>query len=72
MSGLSQPSSASTAVIPVDWSKLSYESAWIVTHLLLPMSCGLSKREVAAQVGETSIWVGKRLRELRREIETRR
>jgi len=36
------------------------------------MSCGLSKREVAAQVGETSIWVGKRLRELRREIETRR
>jgi hypothetical protein len=71
MSELSQRSSASTPTIPstVDWAKLSDEAAWIVTHLLLPLRCGLSRPEVAGQVGETSGWVTKRLKELRVELE---
>jgi hypothetical protein len=35
------------------------------------MSCGLSKLEVAGQVGETTSWVRKRLKDLRMEIEQR-
>jgi DNA-binding NarL/FixJ family response regulator len=33
------------------------------------MSCGLSVREVAVQVGETTRFVTKRLEELRRELQ---
>jgi hypothetical protein len=42
-----------------------------VTHLALPLTCGLSTLEVAGQVGETTSWVRKRLEDLRMEIEQR-
>jgi hypothetical protein len=40
-----------------------------MAHVAWPLSCGLSKRELAAQVGETTGWIGKRLSELRDELE---
>jgi hypothetical protein len=40
-----------------------------VTHLALPLTCGLSTLEVAGQVGEKTGWVTKRLKDLQREIE---
>ena len=39
-----------------------------MTHLALPLTCGLSPREVADRVNETTGWVTKRLRALRKEI----
>jgi hypothetical protein len=53
----------------IDWSRISPEAAWVVTHLAFPMSCGLSKREVAGQVGEKPGWVTKQLDELRAELD---
>jgi hypothetical protein len=38
-----------------------------MVNVAWPMSCGFSTSEVAAQVGETNIWVTKRLKELRGE-----
>jgi hypothetical protein len=69
--GLACKSSASTPTIPssIAWDHLSPEAAWTTVHLAYPMSCGFSPREVAGQVGETTGWVGKRLRELRAELE---
>jgi hypothetical protein len=40
-----------------------------MAHVAWPLSCGLSKRKVAGQVGETTGWIGKRLSELRAELE---
>jgi hypothetical protein len=44
-------------------------SGGIVVNIAWPMSSGVSKREVAVQVGETTGWVSARLAELRRELE---
>jgi hypothetical protein len=38
-------------------------------HLAWPISLGLSTREVADQVGETTGWVQKKLTRLRSELE---
>jgi hypothetical protein len=64
-------SSASTPPIPtkVHWEPLSPEAAWTTVHLAWPISLGFSKREVAAQVGETTSWVHKRTAKLRDELE---
>jgi hypothetical protein len=62
-------SSLSTIPASIDWTQLSPEAAWTVTHLALPPTCGLSTLEVAGQVGETTSWVRKRLKDLRMEIE---
>jgi hypothetical protein len=45
-------SSVSTASIPttIQWDMLSATAAWTMTHIAFPISCGLSTREVAAQV----------------------
>lgn len=51
------------------WELLSAEAAWIVVNIAWPMSSGVSKREVAVQVGETTGWISARLAELRREHE---
>jgi hypothetical protein len=40
-----------------------------MTHIAFPISCGLSTREVAAQVGETNKWVTTRMARLRDELE---
>jgi hypothetical protein len=45
------------------------QGAWTVTHVALPISCGLSTAEVAGRVGETTTWVTKRLKALRGELE---
>jgi hypothetical protein len=61
--------SLSTIPTSIAWERLSAEAAWTMTHVAWPLSCGLSKRELAAQVGETTGWIGKRLSELRDELE---
>jgi hypothetical protein len=40
-----------------------------MVNLALPMSCGLSRRELAARVGETGVWVTKQLEALAGELE---
>jgi hypothetical protein len=40
-----------------------------VVNIAWPLSSGLSKREVAAQLGETAGWISARLGELRDELE---
>jgi hypothetical protein len=61
--------SLSTIPTSIAWERLSAEAAWTMAHVAWPLSCGLSKREVADQVGETTGWIGKRLSELRGELE---
>jgi hypothetical protein len=39
-----------------------------VVNIAWPISSGVSKREVAVQVGETAGWVNARLAELRGEL----
>jgi hypothetical protein len=62
-------SSRSTTPSTIDWTRLSAEGAWRVATLAFSLSCGLSKREVAAQVGETPTWVTKQLDLLADELE---
>ena len=67
--GPGRNSSHSTIPTTIDWSRISEEAAWAVTHLALPLTCGFSVREVAGQVGETGHWVTKRMAKLRDELE---
>jgi len=59
----------STIPSTTSWEQRSPKAAWIVVNIAWPISSGLSKREVAGQVGETTGWVNARLAELRRELE---
>jgi hypothetical protein len=40
-----------------------------MVNIAWPMNCGVSKRELAARVGETGAWVTKQLEALADEIE---
>jgi hypothetical protein len=40
-----------------------------MVNLVLPMACGVSRRELAARVGETAGWVTKQLDALADELE---
>jgi hypothetical protein len=42
-----------------------------MVHIAWPISCGLSKTEVAAQTGESVVWVARRLDALRDELVSR-
>jgi hypothetical protein len=53
----------------VNWDELSPEAAWTTVNIAWPISCGSSKAEVAAHLGETTGWVTKRLSALRAELE---
>jgi hypothetical protein len=63
--------SHSTSTIPavIDWTRLSDEAAWTMVNIAWPMSCGVSRRELAARVGETAGWVAKQLDRLADELE---
>jgi hypothetical protein len=52
----------------INWDALSPMGAWRVVHLALPISCGLSRPEVAAQTGESVKWVTRQLDLLRAEL----
>jgi hypothetical protein len=48
---------------------LSDEAAWTMVNIAWPMSLGVSRREVAARVGETGGWVTKQHETLAAELE---
>jgi hypothetical protein len=54
--------------ITVAWEGLSAEGAWRVTNLGLPISYGLSVRELAVQLGEPAKWIDVQLELLRAQL----
>jgi hypothetical protein len=53
----------------IDWNRLSEMGAWRMLHIAWPISSGLSRTEVAAQTGESVVWVATQLELLRDELE---
>lgn len=52
----------------VDWEKLSVESLWTLSRIVVPMMDGELQSDVAKRLGWTRSQVGARMVRLRREL----
>jgi len=69
-SASTSPTSASTTSLleGLDWMRLSPEGRWILKRVGIPLSVGLSQREIARQLECSSRRVGELLAELQAEL----
>ncbi len=52
----------------IDWERLSIESLWTISRVVLPMVAGELQSDVARRLGLTRAVVGSRMARLRREL----